>query len=249
MELHHFSDASDYGYGQCSYLRLVDDNGQVHCSFVMGKARVTFLKPVMIPRLKLTVALLSVKVSAILREELEYDEITEVFYTDSQVVLGYIKNDTRRFHVANRVQQIRENSTPDQWRYINTKENPADESSRGLTPQDLVYNSRWLNGPPFLWEQILPHERDEEINFDISPDDPEVKKVHVLTTGAQPERMATISERLEYFSDWHRAKRAIAVCAKFKALLQSNSKKPSEEVKKEDKGGRKNVMSPISVSG
>ena len=57
----------------------------------MGKARVTPLKPVMIPRLKLMAALLSVRVSASLQEELEYDQITEVFYTDSQVVLGYIK--------------------------------------------------------------------------------------------------------------------------------------------------------------
>ena len=91
VQLHHFSDASGHGYGQCSYLRLTDDTGQVHCSFVMGKARVTPLKPVTIPRLELTAALVSVRVSASLREELEYDQITEVFYTDSQVVLGYIK--------------------------------------------------------------------------------------------------------------------------------------------------------------
>ena len=61
VQLHHFSDASDHGYGQCSYLRLTDDTGQVHCSFVMGKARVTPLKPVSIPRLELTAALLSVR--------------------------------------------------------------------------------------------------------------------------------------------------------------------------------------------
>ena len=105
VRLHHFSQASDHGYGQCSYLRLTDDTGQVHCSFVMGKARVTPLKPVTIPPLELTAALLSVRVSASLREELEYEQITEVFYTDSQVVLGYIKNDAGRFHVfmANRV--------------------------------------------------------------------------------------------------------------------------------------------------
>ena len=38
------------------------------------------------------------------------------YYTDSKVVLGYINNDTRRFHVyvANRVQTIRNLSQPDQ---------------------------------------------------------------------------------------------------------------------------------------
>ena len=142
----------------------------------MGKARVTPLKPVTIPRLELTVALLSVRISASLREELEYDQIEEVFYTESQVVLGYIKNDSRRIHVfvANRVQQIRDNSTPDQWKYIETKENPADESSRGLSPQDLI-DSPWLNGPPFLWQRELPN-RNDDVNLDICPDDPEERK-------------------------------------------------------------------------
>ncbi|XP_062610192.1 uncharacterized protein LOC134271972 [Saccostrea cucullata] len=49
-ELHHFSDASTIGYGQCSYLRLIDDKQQVHCSLVMAKSRVTPLKPVTVPR-------------------------------------------------------------------------------------------------------------------------------------------------------------------------------------------------------
>ena len=43
-ELHHFSAASVKGYGQCSYLRLVDEHQKVHCSFVMGKSRVAPLR-------------------------------------------------------------------------------------------------------------------------------------------------------------------------------------------------------------
>ena len=54
IELHHFSDASTEGYGQCSYLRLVDKSDEVSCSLVMGKARVTPVKPITIPRLELT---------------------------------------------------------------------------------------------------------------------------------------------------------------------------------------------------
>ena len=38
--LHHFSDACENGYVQASYIRLVDDGGRIHCSLVMGKARV-----------------------------------------------------------------------------------------------------------------------------------------------------------------------------------------------------------------
>ena len=154
-----------------------------------------------VPSLELTAALLFVRTSAPLREVLELDQITEVFFTDSQVVLGYIKNDAQRFHVfvPSRVQQIRDNSSPDQWKYFESNQNPADESSRGISSHDLV-DSRWLNGPPFLWQQELQKWNDD-VNLVISPDDPEVKKVQAFFTAARHERMATISERLGYFSD------------------------------------------------
>lgn len=157
IELHHFSDASIYGYGQCSYLRLINENGKVHCSLVMGKSRVTPLKAVTIPRLELTAALVSTKVSGILQEELGYSDIQETFWTDSKVVLGYIKNESRRFHVfvANRVQQIRDRTNPTQWNYVPTAENPADEGSRGLTAKELI-SSMWLRGPDFLWKKLEP---------------------------------------------------------------------------------------------
>ena len=142
IELHNFSDASDHGYGQCSYLRLVDENKRVHCSLV-GKCRVAPLKSITVPRLELTAALVSVKVSAFLRKELHYDNITEFFWTDSRVVLGYITNDSRKFKVfvANRVQQIKDYTKPDQWRYVEGKVNPADVASRGLSAEVVQISS------------------------------------------------------------------------------------------------------------
>lgn len=58
--------------GQCSYLRLVYSKNRVHCSLVVGKSRVTPLKPATIPRLELIVALVSSKIGCILRKELDY---------------------------------------------------------------------------------------------------------------------------------------------------------------------------------
>ena len=69
-ELHHFCDASQTGYGQCSYLRLMDEHNRVSCSLVMGKSRVTPSKPITIPRLELTAAVTSVRVSNFLAKEL-----------------------------------------------------------------------------------------------------------------------------------------------------------------------------------
>ena len=55
-EFHHFSDSGDtsqFGYGAVTYLRLVNEPGQIHCTFVMSKARVVPLplKRIIIPRL------------------------------------------------------------------------------------------------------------------------------------------------------------------------------------------------------
>lgn len=58
VELHHFSDASLSGYGQCSYVRLRNQRGQVHCSLAMAKARVAPLKQSTVPRLELQAATL-----------------------------------------------------------------------------------------------------------------------------------------------------------------------------------------------
>lgn len=93
------------GYGQCSYIRLVDDQNNIHCSLVIAKSRITPLMSITIPRLELTAAVVSVRMN-LLRNELEYTNMTEWFWTYSSVVLGYIANNTRRFHVfvANRVQ-------------------------------------------------------------------------------------------------------------------------------------------------
>ena len=111
--LHHFSDASQDGYGQVTYLRIVDEKGYVKCILAMAKSRVPPTKFVSSPRLELTAAALSIKVSTILRRELTiHPTIKEYFWTDSEILLGYVNNDTKRFktYAANRVQLIRENS-------------------------------------------------------------------------------------------------------------------------------------------
>lgn len=71
-------------------------------------------------------------------------------FTDSRIVLGYILNQTRRFHtyVANRVQRIRHHSDPEQWNYISTEDNPADVGSRGVLANELT-QSLWFQGPSY----------------------------------------------------------------------------------------------------
>ena len=62
-----------------------------------GKTRVAPLKVMTIPRIELVAATLSVKISILLRKELKIPVNKEIFWTDSEVVLGYIRNESKRF--------------------------------------------------------------------------------------------------------------------------------------------------------
>ncbi|KAK3753685.1 hypothetical protein QZH41_013131 [Actinostola sp. cb2023] len=139
-EVHAFSDASEDAIGVAVYLRLINHNNDAHVSFLFGQSKVAPIKITSIPRLELCGAVLVVQaVRRILSEiDLEIHEVT--FYTDSKVVLGYIHNEGRRFYtyVANRVQIIRSVSKPDQWKFVETTNNPADLATRGHHLSELL---------------------------------------------------------------------------------------------------------------
>ena len=139
-EIHIFSDASTVGYGSVAYQRLCDNEGHIHCSFLLGKAPLATIKAVMIPRLELTAATVSVRLGKTLKKELDDKPETVQYHTDSVTVLWYITNDRKRFqvYVANSVQLICNLSDPSQWSYVDTKENPADEASRRLDAKTLT---------------------------------------------------------------------------------------------------------------
>ena len=133
--IHHFCDASMEAYGAVSYLRLQNEDGQVHCSFLMAKSRLAPIRPMSIPRLELAAAVVAVQMDQLLRSEIRMPLCESVFYTDSKIVLQYIKNTRLRLQtfVANRVAIIHDGSSPDQWMYISSEQNPADSLSRGLS--------------------------------------------------------------------------------------------------------------------
>lgn len=66
-ELHHFADARFSGYGECTYLRVITQQDQVHCCLLMGKSRVTPNSVLTIPRLELSAAVVAVRVSNLLQ--------------------------------------------------------------------------------------------------------------------------------------------------------------------------------------
>ena len=209
-QIHNFSDASSTGYGQVTYLRIENEKGDIHCAFLMGKARVAPVKTMTIPRLELTAATVSVRVGEMIAKELDEPAESKTYWTDSTTVLKYIRNNKKRFHVfvANRVQTIRDATNSNQWRYVGTDINPVDDSSRGLKGHELSKQHRWITGPNFLW---LPESEWPQLPADlddVSLNDPEVKKV--LVHSMNVEENVDLLNRLTRFSEWQRMKRSIA---------------------------------------
>jgi len=111
-------------------------------------------------------AVMAVDLAEIVKEHLNFSSKAMYVYTDSQVVLGYISNETRRFHVyvSNRVSRIRSSSESGQWQYVQTDKNPADLATRSLDAKHLP-DSIWIHGPAFLKGEKLPdHENFPLIN-------------------------------------------------------------------------------------
>jgi hypothetical protein len=119
---------------------------------VISRARVAPLKRVTLPRLELLGALLAARLLITVRRALRCPENTSIScWTDSMVVLGWIKGDPSRWKqfVANRVGEIQNHTPPSAWHHIPGTENPADLLTRGASSTALMSDPLWLKGPDF----------------------------------------------------------------------------------------------------
>ena len=124
--------------------------------------------------------------------------------------------------------------------YVDAKENPADDASRGLDAKTLTEQQRWLRGLQFLWEPEKAWPAQPLSLSEISTEDPEVKKqIDIFATMiCDPAPIATISKLLQHFSDWYCLKKAVAVYLRVKAVLRERrlQKNNSEQIKISEHG-------------
>lgn len=207
IELCVFSDASVLAIAAVAYVRVTDSEGQGHVGFVMSKSKLAPFPAHTVPRLELCASVLAVELMELITEEMD-TELRVTFYTDSRVVLGYVHNTTRRFHmyVANRVTRILKSTSPDQWHYVRTDQNPADHATRPMPPANLLLTN-WFSGPAFLQQPAA--ERKAECFQLVNPDlDVEVlPQVTTLTTRVTHQTLG--SHRFQRFSSWKSLVRAV----------------------------------------
>ncbi|XP_074653617.1 uncharacterized protein LOC141907774 [Tubulanus polymorphus] len=226
-QLHVFCDASDKAFGAVAYLRTQHADGNVRVAFVMSRCRVAPLKKLSIVRLEMQAAVLAVRLADTIRKEISYVIDETIFWSDSEIVLKYIANETKRFHIfiANRVAEIHDSSHPNQWRHIPGSLNPADIVSRGATVTELK-SSVWLEGPEFLKLDDTNWPKSKLVDSMLQ-DDPEVKKVNTLSVA---EVSTTLPDPARW-SSWMKYKRVVATVVRAKSILMKRDVANTEPLK------------------
>lgn len=157
------------------------------------------------PRLELQAAVIASCLAKSIQEEslILFEDVK--FFTDSAIVLAWIKSPSRGFKpfVSARVGEIQSNTNPGQWKHIPSEHNVADDVSRGIYAEEI--NGRWIKGPEFLYlpedqwpitESKLPQEEDSERRQVIA----------ALPQARKTERVIDPTE----FSNWRRLIRVTA---------------------------------------
>lgn len=135
-------------------------------------------------------------------------------------VLQYIDSQTARFKtfVANRIGFIREATKSEQWRYVRSSDNPADQATRGMKVESLKQGETWINGPQFILQPASEWpQRPDTATQDLHSYS-EVKTIRANRIIAE-EKSDPMNQLLQYYSSWGRLKRAIAWILRVKETL------------------------------
>ena len=135
-----FCDASEIAYGACAYLRWKTDDDKYEVRFVSAKSKVAPLKALTIPRLELLAGVLAARMHEAISNEMRLQVEKAVFFTDSMIVLQWIKSSARTYKafVSSRVGEIQTLTNPADWKHIPGEVNIADKVSRGIAVREAV---------------------------------------------------------------------------------------------------------------
>ena len=178
IELHMFGDSSQDVFCAIGFLRAQLSSShkssqnffcaagilraRLSSSHIFGKAHVAPMKALFIPKLELQAALLATRLKDDILTGLTVFINHVYMWTDSTTVLQWLNSTVKLpVFVANRVGEILESTTIDEWHHVLSGDNPADTGTRGISSEALK-DSSWVIGPSILrttdWP-IIPDER------------------------------------------------------------------------------------------
>ncbi|PFX14229.1 hypothetical protein AWC38_SpisGene21626 [Stylophora pistillata] len=133
---------------------------------------------------------------------------------------------------------IHERSRADQWYYVGTGSNPADDASRGLSTEELIHKNRWTSGPSFLLEaEDCSWPKQPDVPVEIKGDDPEVKKERKTFSVASTVEVDFLNRMVQSCSSWYRLKKLMAWILRYRSNLLRECR------------GRKEARAKVLISG
>ncbi|XP_055640368.1 uncharacterized protein LOC129777849 isoform X1 [Toxorhynchites rutilus septentrionalis] len=208
MELHIFVDASESAYACVAYFRA-KCAGRIKCALVVAKSKVAPLKCISIPRLELQAAIIGVRLQKTILASHSLPIHKRVFWSDSKTVLAWINSDHRRYRqfVACRVGEILTKSNAEDWRWVPTKENVADEATKWKADIDFSPENRWFKGPKFL------HESEEK--WPVNNKCQTTTNEEIKTCNFHQSKTCNPPIKWERFSKWTRLRRTVAYIVRY----------------------------------
>ncbi|XP_069965822.1 uncharacterized protein [Bactrocera oleae] len=151
INFHGFSDASVKAYAANLYIS-VSTNTNTWTTLLIFKTRVSPIKSISLPRLELCGAVLLANLVDATLPQLNITQYRTHLWTDSTIVLSWLSKPPCSWttFVSHRVATIAEKVGTENWRHIESQDNPADLGSRGCTPLEMVNNDLWWHGPQWL---------------------------------------------------------------------------------------------------
>ncbi|GBM87468.1 hypothetical protein AVEN_9565-1 [Araneus ventricosus] len=166
-------------------------------------------------------ALLGARIIASIREHFANAKV--YMWTDSKIVLHWIKNNPRRWKtfVQNRVAEIQEKTPPEVWNHCPGCENPADKITRGLSIKNLVNDQVWWHGPPWLIQQntfcVSSYDDSGPDTLSIASEE------RIINLAASAESVEPVLD-IQKFSNLHKLLRVTAYVFRFVKNLRSEEK-------------------------
>nr|XP_036221555.1 uncharacterized protein LOC118681362 [Bactrocera oleae] len=120
------------------------------------------MKTLTVPWLELQAAVLGTRLMQCIRDEPPLDITDCILWSNSKTVIKWIRSEHRRYKpfVQHRIVEILATTNVSNWRWLPTKLNVADESTRINDCINFSPVTRWSRGPPFLQqdEHVWPSE-------------------------------------------------------------------------------------------
>lgn len=212
IQLHTFCDAGESGFACVSYFRFEEPDGGVKVSFIQSKCKVAPLKELSIPRKELLACVLGSRLADSIVKGHSWPISKKYFWTDSETCYKWINSDHRNYKqfVANKISEILDYSSIEEWNWIPGKLNVADDATKYKANIDLSMSGRWFGGVDFLKESA------EKWNFKKPPTineqtQEEIKRINVHFT---PEPLFECLDNIKDWK-WHQKAKVIAYVMRF----------------------------------